>query len=1114
MPGELTGWSARLDFHAQDLFDVAADSVASRKTEADLRSDLLLPLVSFVTEFLQLSPRDVRQEGGGGAGRFDSMFGRAIIEYKRPRRLDSPAERRSAAEQALRYLNDPKLEAAIVVVTDGSTWGILRNQEAEPEPGEQAWLDFGPATPRLTPEQQFVWLPLSEATTKRVLTLLSAVKATPVTAGAINDRMGPSRPEVEKLLGALAGALRSRAKGSRTEALFHEWVKQAGVAYGIDSASAKWPGKVTGQLGPQLTPILGKLGYAEAIFVLHTYVGLASKLLACEVLAVTGARPQLRPTEWASLPDQAVGERLIELEEGRLTEDLGAPGLLGGDLFGWYIGELSPGSQILEALRGVLHALSELAWAQIATAGGTAVDLLRAFYQAVVPRAMRRYLGEFFTPRYLAERVFGRALELSGSSIKSVRVLDPACGSGTFLVAVLRAKLRDLDAHDEGDVPEAIAAAIDSVIGLDINPISAVMSQVNLILTLGDRADRLPSVRFHVYHADSILHPTVSSKPGFLTVRTEVQDFHLPLELASLTRLRDLATHIARGVRNRRSPSSFRARMAADLSNEIVGDASNRALEGATELYSAIRDLHDEDRNGVWSRFIQHALAPQLLEPVDLVVGNPPWISWKDLPPSWKERSAPLWKSFGLWHQAKPGSGIPLSDVSVLMTARSLDSYCRDGGLVAMLLPESVLIADPGGRPFRRCYLGSDEGVDRSSGQKIDFAPLHVDDFSSVNPFSPDASNKPVALYLRKGMVPAFPIDVDIWMRSTRGVRLDLGSSWSGASFRLTRRQEKIAPVDDHDVESPWGRSRGTTDVLLLTKGEEVAYEWGRGFETRGLDGIFFCEILTPEPLGAHKTVRIRSRPDLGKNTKDDPPRTAEIEARFLWPLVKGRDVSRWVVAKTSLYCIVPYENGRVLTVDEIRVESPLLFDYLESFLPRLLDRSLYRKTPDPARPWILSGPFEHLDPLASVVMTRYIAGGGEPMAAVEVPRVDRKLGRKTVVFPNNKCNIIFTHNLAEAHYLAGWTNSAVATTGLGRFAASTGITPVAMQRLPIPKFDVADRLHRTLAQMAQRCRDELLKDKPIDPIVREIDAVVELIAWRYLARLRPQFRRRRRVSS
>ena len=65
-------------------------------------------------------------------------------------------------------------------------------------------------------------------------------------------------------------------------------------------------------------------------------------------------------------------------------------------------------------------------------------DVLKRFYQNIVPKVLRKSLGEFYTPDWLVdvtlEKVEGRFDEL--------RFLDPTCGSASFLLAIIK-RIRD-----------------------------------------------------------------------------------------------------------------------------------------------------------------------------------------------------------------------------------------------------------------------------------------------------------------------------------------------------------------------------------------------------------------------------------------------------------------------------------------------------------------------------------------------------------------------------------------------------------------------------------------------------------------------------------------------
>ena len=61
-------------------------------------------------------------------------------------------------------------------------------------------------------------------------------------------------------------------------------------------------------------------------------------------------------------------------------------------------------------------------------------DFIKQIYEALIPKRLRHALGEYYTPDWLAESTLNSAIDAYGSeSIRSISILDPTCGSGTFL---------------------------------------------------------------------------------------------------------------------------------------------------------------------------------------------------------------------------------------------------------------------------------------------------------------------------------------------------------------------------------------------------------------------------------------------------------------------------------------------------------------------------------------------------------------------------------------------------------------------------------------------------------------------------------------------------------
>jgi hypothetical protein len=139
------------------------------------------------------------------------------------------------------------------------------------------------------------------------------------------------------------------------------------------------------------------------------------------------------------------------------------------------------------------------------------LDLLKRVYQNTVPREIRRQLGEFYTPDWIAQLIIWRALHIlvKGSPPQEVivpdpidravglidefyekhkripRFIDPTCGSFTFGVHYINALLKWYTLKKAPLNPVDFARVImDSIIGIDLNPVAVITAKVNYLLQI------------------------------------------------------------------------------------------------------------------------------------------------------------------------------------------------------------------------------------------------------------------------------------------------------------------------------------------------------------------------------------------------------------------------------------------------------------------------------------------------------------------------------------------------------------------------------------------------------------------------------------------------------
>lgn len=103
-------------------------------------------------------------------------------------------------------------------------------------------------------------------------------------------------------------------------------------------------------------------------------------------------------------------------------------------------------------------------------------DLLSGVYDRYLEPTRRRALGEVYTRPEVARYMLNAAGFAPGQSL-----LDPACGTGTFLIEALGQDLTRLRAAGAADDVEALRSVLSRLSGLDLNPFAVVLAQIQVL---------------------------------------------------------------------------------------------------------------------------------------------------------------------------------------------------------------------------------------------------------------------------------------------------------------------------------------------------------------------------------------------------------------------------------------------------------------------------------------------------------------------------------------------------------------------------------------------------------------------------------------------------------
>jgi SAM-dependent methyltransferase len=1009
-------------------------------------------------------------------GRADAVYNRLVIEYEKPGVLRDNLNHKQTAhavEQVKTYIEGlAKAERhdrdrLLGVAFDGHYFIFVRYHQGR-------WNVEPP-------------LAVNEASCERFLrALFSLASGRALIPQNLVEDFGNQNVLSQQVTAALYRALAQHPDGL-TARLFEQWRLFFGETAGAEAAAGKVAHR--SELRAFFKGMRLKLEDADMprfFFALQTYFAFLVKNIARLVLQAyaagsLGATPL---TTVAGMRGEALRQELHKLENGDIFRALGLKNLLEGDFFAWYLHAWDEGVEA--ALSQVLSRLAEYNPVTVRDDPLLARDLLKKLYHYLLPREIRHDLGEFYTPDWLAERLLNQLgeplfqLPKPGARIPTPnkRLLDPACGSGTFLILAARALKANCQqlGMAEADTLEII---LNHIAGIDLNPLAVMAARVNLLLAIADLLPyRRREVELPIYLADSILTP-VEGRQLFEQDRrileTAVGNLPVPAAVntrAGLERLTDLLDEYVRGGFE---TAAFLARCRADLPN--LGNQDQAVLR---DLFETLRRLHQQGLNGVWARVVKNAFMPLFLEPFDYVVGNPPWINWESLPPAYRERSAPLWQEYGLFVHSGMDTilGKGKKDLSTLMTYVVADRYLKPGGKLAFVITQSAWKTAGAGQGFRRFRLGQDG------------APLqvvHVDDLSRLQVFE-GASTRTSVFVLRKGEATRYPVPYTYWQKTSRGQGLDYDSTLEEVSAQTRRLQFQAAPVDKNDPTSAWLTARPRALAAIQKVLGRSAYRAYEGVNSGGANAVYWLEILTKRPDGM---LVIRNVTEGAKREVDST--TACLEPDLVYPLLRNRDVQCWK-AQPSLYILMMQDpqTRRGLDPQIMQTLYPKTWAYLKRFEAILRERKSRGVSDMVAK----GAPFYTMFAVGEYTFAPWKVvwpNMGNRIEASVVSDLDGK-----PVIPQHIVSLVPLTCDSEAHYVCALVNSAPFQSAAYAYAQAGGKsfgTPHILENICLPRFNPEDANHRDLSNLSRRAH--AIRASNDEDALREIEAAIDRAAAR-----------------
>ncbi|MGB7211959.1 MAG: N-6 DNA methylase [Gemmatimonadales bacterium] len=668
---------------------------------------------------------------------------------------------------------------------------------------------------------------------------------------------------------------------------------------------------------------------------------------------------------------------------------------------------------------------------------GIAPDMLGRVFEGLMAPEARRASGTFYTPPKLVARLVDAGLaaviharllvskprayqlladpdEAARQLLRDITILDPAVGSGAFLLGSLerlsRSALTERPGVHRGAALTSIRRAIlrRNLFGVDLSATAVRLAELRLWLAVvrddpagaGDHVEPLPNLDCTIRQGDSLRDPLPrasravvdvasvgaarvaaisASGPdkGAATAALRSAERSAATEIMAVTES-ELDRQIEECLTDARSPTLFDNQRGLDreLRLRLGALREERAL-----TRDARRRLH---RHGELPWFHYQARFGDVFARggFDLVVGNPPWVRAESLAPRIRQELTRRYR----WWGGTGGPGFShQGDLSIAFLERAIE-LTAPGGTVSLLLPAKLATS---------AYAARARAALRSQ-----FAIQVVADLGRDIDATFDATAYPLALVVTKRR-PADPDEV----------------------FTSLTPKGRAVPASTLAVTGPWIITGARVDTIL------------RAIQLR-------CGVLADH-----------APPQLGVKTGDnqaflDPPH--EIAPEYVRTALRGREIDPFAIHPEHRLLWTHGVDGRPLNA-----LPPSIADHLvpcRARLERRVDRrtgpwwQLFRVRPTLAR-------FRVVWP----DVARQLTGA----ALLDVP----------AVIPLNSCYVAATATAQQARALTGWLNARPirAIAALGADVAMNGyfrFNARSVGRLPWPEAAIEDP---TLIRSAER---------------------------------------------
>jgi len=755
-------------------------------------------------------------------------------------------------------------------------------------------------------------------------------------------------------------------------------------------------------------------------------------------------------------------EQIKEALTGEYFTSHGILNLIEEDFFTWILHEKIR-DEALNLFTGITKEIARYDITQIDE------DLFKEIYQEIVEGGQKHRIGEYYTPEWLVELTLREAIQewqKIDISEQIPRILDPACGSGTFLTNSIHILKRIFT--EKGKTPfEALEFIINNIVGMDINPLAVVIARANYLIALGDLLRLGYRITIPVYVSDAIKLPKVQQIYAYTSGENidvydiELKQYKVHIQIpVSIAKDRVRLSETLAGLRD--AINNYRNRKLRDEAVKVFKNNVSRILNDAeievlTLMLDTIFALIDKKLDEIWVYMLNNIYASTMLSnsKFDILAGNPPWIAMRYVEN--KEYQDFLKKRVFEYNLLEKNQ-IELftqMEMATLFFNVCADFYLSDGGIIAFVMPGSVL-------------TGASQHVKFRQFRKPVMKLVKIMDFENVNPLF----NFPTCVLIAvKGQRNAYPV----LKKSFQGKLPLKNIRLRDAKSYLRYREEYYQPIDVSTEFSYY---------YDMVKAGAAIYP--RQF--------YFIDFVSHPVLGIDSiTPLVKTSEDIEEKEPWKGVRLkGNVEKDFIYATILGGDIVSFgfVKIRAIVLPVIPLSTKyKLLDTQDLKdggfAKVASWFEKAQEIWTEKASKRSLENFPRLVQSINYLGLLAEQNPQVSFIVLYNAAGTNIASCVVDRKKIPSFILNGAKIKPKNfvadKTTMSYeTNDEEEAHYLCAILNSDVINRAIkpiqtrGLFGERHIVRRPFM--LTIPQFNKENKMHKRLAELSKLCHSLVSK--------------------------------------